>query len=51
MSRVSSVQAGQSAVDLAPVAHTLRRLADLMIVNPEIAEIDVNGGPLLAEGL
>jgi succinyl-CoA synthetase beta subunit len=33
---------GQPPVDLAPVAHAVRRLADLMIVNPEIAEVDIN---------
>jgi len=33
---------GQPAVDLAPVAYAVRRLADLMTANPEIVEIDVN---------
>jgi acyl-CoA synthetase (NDP forming) len=33
---------GQPPVDLAPVAQAVRRLADLMLVNPEIAEVDIN---------
>ncbi len=37
---------GRSAVDVAAVANAVRRLAELMLANPEISEIDVN--PLVA---
>lgn len=37
---------GRPPVDLAPFAHVVRRIADLMAANPEIAEVDIN--PLTA---
>ncbi|RJF92263.1 acetate--CoA ligase family protein [Noviherbaspirillum saxi] len=33
---------GQAPVDLAPVARAVRLVANLMTVNPEIAEVDIN---------
>ncbi|OVZ60683.1 CoA-binding protein [Pigmentiphaga sp. NML080357] len=48
--RLLSGLRGRAAVDVAAVAGVVRRLADLMLANPEIAEIDVNPLVALPEG-